>query len=236
MWEFVQEVKLLLKCLSLDRNIQNKHGFTPLDILRAKGQHMNINTEKLIKRSGGKSKAALSKVKTSSQFLRSPVTFWEYCSITTIRYRSAISDGTRNALLVITTLVMSTTYEEKSPLSDKENHNEPYRQILLMLHSGFNTMAFWLSLTLTLVLLPLGREYIWYYILISLPLFCSYGISMFLNAVASEIVIPLLLIIAVIFGIPCYILFVFFKWKRSIQLKSPKPKSQMILEALTTAV
>ncbi|CAA7036474.1 unnamed protein product [Microthlaspi erraticum] len=222
--------------------MQNKDGFTPLDMVRAKGNHMNFDTEKIIRRSGGKSKDALSKVKTSSQYLRSPITFREYCSITTVRYRSAISDGTRNALLVISTLVMSTTYEAKSP-SDSESRVEPDSRvephrspILLMLHSGFNTLAFWLSLTLTLVLLPLGREYIWCYILISVPLFCSYGISMFLNAVSTQMVIPSLLIMAVLFGFPCYILFVFFKWKRSIQLRSPKPKSQTILEAWTTAV
>lgn len=197
---------------------------------------MDKETEKIIKRSGGKSKAALSKVKSSSEFLRSPVTFWGYCSTTTVRYRSAISDGTRNALLVITTLVMATTYQTAlQPPSGKFVYGA-HKEILWIVLWGCNTMAFWLSLSLTLIILPLGREYIWCYMLISVPLFCSYGLSMYFNTWAISLVIPVLLMIAFIFGFPCYLLFVFFKWKRSIQLNSLQPKSKMTLEGLATMV
>ncbi|KAL0716306.1 hypothetical protein Bca4012_065628 [Brassica carinata] len=75
-YDELKAVKLLLKCNRVDRNGQNKDGFTPLDILRANGRFMEKRTEKLMTRSGGKSKASLSNVKTSSEFLRSPVNFW----------------------------------------------------------------------------------------------------------------------------------------------------------------
>ncbi|CAH8364340.1 unnamed protein product [Eruca vesicaria subsp. sativa] len=123
-----EALKLLLKCLCIDRNAQNKDGFTPLDSLRANGRFMEKRTEKLIKRSGGKSKASLSKVKTSSEFLRSPVNFCEYFSITMTRYRSGISDGNRNALLVITILVITATYSTalQPPRCGEKKKNQGY--------------------------------------------------------------------------------------------------------------
>ncbi|XP_019089025.1 PREDICTED: ankyrin-2-like [Camelina sativa] len=114
-----QALKPLLKCFSLDRNIQNKDGLTSVDILRANGRYMDKDTEKLIRSWGGKSKAALPKVKTSSEYLRSRVTFREFCSIQMTRYKSGISDGTRNALQVINILITTATYVYNSTTATK---------------------------------------------------------------------------------------------------------------------
>ena len=140
-WWELQAVKLLLKCNCVDRNAQNKDGFTPLDILRANGRFMETRTEKLIKRSGGKSKASLSKVKTSSEFLRSPVNYWEYCSITMTRYRSGISDGNRNALLVITILVITATYTIEPPKWEKEKRKGFSKRVCSIFRSMASTLG-----------------------------------------------------------------------------------------------
>lgn len=151
---------------------------------------METRTEKLIKRSGGKSKASLSKVKTSSEFLRSPVNYWEYCSITMTRYRSGISDGNRNALLVITILVITATYTIEPPKWEKEKEKDSVNVYVLFSEAwrvlwGFNTLAFFSALFFNFVLLPLGKEYTLFYLFISIPLICSYGISMFMHDKAT---------------------------------------------------
>ncbi|EOA22604.1 hypothetical protein CARUB_v10003271mg [Capsella rubella] len=231
-----QAVKPLLECLSLDRNIQNKDGLTSLDILRANGRYMDKTTEKLIKSCGGKSKAALPKVKKPSEYLRSPVTFWEYCSIQITRYKSGISDGTRNALQVIIILITTATYTTalQPPRCENKEDSGSYDETCLVLW-GFNTVSFFFSMFLNFILLPPGREYTWFYILIATPLCCSYGIAMMLNGETTAY-FPILLVVATIVGFFCYLIFVFLKWKLSIQLRTIKPKSQMILEGLSTII
>ncbi|KAJ0261663.1 Ankyrin repeat-containing protein BDA1 [Hirschfeldia incana] len=114
-----QALKQLLKCMSLNRNIQNKSGMTALDALRVNGPHMNRETESIIQKSGGKSGMSLSRVKTTSVFLSKPVTFREYCATGMARYRSRVSDGTRNSLLVITALIITATYQTAAQPEDK---------------------------------------------------------------------------------------------------------------------
>ncbi|XP_019087311.1 PREDICTED: ankyrin repeat, PH and SEC7 domain containing protein secG-like [Camelina sativa] len=303
-----QAVKPLLKCLSLDRNIQNKDGLTSLDILRANGRYMDKDTEKLIRSWGGKSKAALPKVKTSSEYL-SRVTFREFCSIQMTRYKSGISDGTRNALQVITILITTATYttalqpprcqkgdylmEISSPAEDsKAQKSDGFGRDLVHVRSrlstsssmnksmdeelatimrlvgvrkgvkaalliglrrstkgssltifrarliclllwGFITISFYFSMFLNFILLPPGRGYTWFYILIATPLCCSYGIAMLLNGQTPES-IPIFLVIVTLIGFLCYLIFVFLKWKLALQLRTVKPKSQMVLEGLST--
>ncbi|KAH0854245.1 hypothetical protein HID58_090083 [Brassica napus] len=97
-------VKELLECMSLNRNIQNKSGMTALDVLRANGSHMNIKeTEKIIQHSGD------------------TVSFWEHCSTGLVRYKSNMTDGTRNALLVITALIITATYQTAVQPDDDED-------------------------------------------------------------------------------------------------------------------
>ncbi|KAJ4875587.1 Ankyrin repeat family protein [Raphanus sativus] len=227
-----QAVKQLLKCMSLNRNIQNKKGMTALDVLRANGADMNIETVKAIQKAGGKSANSLSKVKPTSVFLRKPVTFWEYCSTRMARYRSRMSDGTRNALLVITTLIITATYQTVAQPQDKHNleHLDYVEEIILemVLIWGFNTIAFFSAIALTFILLPVGRAYTWWYILISGPLVCSYAISLYVKYNLSTVIIDVYSM--VLLGFFVYILVFYVKWKRDTQKKVPEPKIELISE------
>lgn len=120
---YIQVVKKLLKCMTLDRNIQNNNDMTALDVLRANGSPMSKDTEKIIQKSGGKTRCCLSKVEKMSEFLRKPVTFREYCKTKLIRYRSHVTDGSRNALLVITALIITATYEAEGRIYLACNHS-----------------------------------------------------------------------------------------------------------------
>ncbi|RID69241.1 hypothetical protein BRARA_C01342 [Brassica rapa] len=243
-----QAVKQLLKCMPLNRNIQNKSGMTALDALRVNGPHMNRETESIIQKSGGKSGMSLSRVKTTSLFLSKPVTFWEYCTTGMARYRSRMSDGTRNSLLVITALIITATYQTAAqPQDDKYDKYEAAAQppgayygaqdynddniLKIVLLWGFNTMAFFLAIALTFILLPVGRAYIWWYIFITGPLVCSYAISVFLK---YTVTIFLLMYLMVAFIFLIYLLVFYVKWKRTTRKKVPKPKIDLISQGLGT--
>ncbi|ESQ43005.1 hypothetical protein EUTSA_v10013813mg [Eutrema salsugineum] len=237
-----QAVKQLLKCMSLNRNIQNKGGMTALDLLRANGRHMNIDTEKIIQKAGGRSAVSLSKVKKTSVFLRKPVTFKEYCSTGMARYRSRMSDGTRNALLVITALIITATYQtaaqpqEDQDIEDKLSFIEIILKIVLLW--GLNTIAFLLAIALTFILLPVGRAYTWWYIFISAPLVCSYAISVYLKYMLPLpfLLAFLIMYLMVVFGFLIYVLVLYVKWKRTMQNKVPRHKSELVSEDSKTMV
>ncbi|XP_019091916.1 PREDICTED: ankyrin repeat-containing protein At5g02620-like [Camelina sativa] len=221
-----QALKQLLKCMSLNRNIRNKSGMTVLDVLRANGPHMNRDTEKILQKAGGKSAASLSKVETTSVFLRQPVTFYEYCSTGMARFRSRMSDGVRNSLLVIIALIITATYQtavqpEDEPKQGKHPDNLILKPVLLW---GFNTIAFFSAMALTFILLPVGRAYTWWYIFISVPLICCYE------------PVFLLMYLIVIFGLLTYLLVFYVKWKRTTQKKVPKPKTELISQGFKTMV
>ncbi|BAB09341.1 ankyrin-repeat-containing protein-like [Arabidopsis thaliana] len=205
-------VKELLKCISLNRDIQNKGGMTALDILRTNGSHMNIKTEKIIRHSG------------------------EYCSTTMTRYKNRMSDGTRNALLVITALIITATYQTAVQPQDKD---EIYYTGNIMINVlfvwGFNTIAFCLAIALTFILLPVGKAYNWWYIFISVPLVCSYALSMFLKYIQFPILcMPLYLMMAFILGFLIYVFVLYVGWKRAKQEKVPEPKSELTFEGFTS--
>ncbi|KAL1198663.1 Ankyrin repeat-containing protein BDA1 [Cardamine amara subsp. amara] len=201
-----QAVKQLLKCMSLNRNIQNKSGMTALNALQVNGSNMNRETEKIIQKAGGKSASTSQfKVKKTSDFLRKPVTFWEYCSTGMARYRSRMSDGTRNSLLVITALIITATYQTAAQPQDSNDQEN-----------------------------LVGRAYTWWYIFISAPLVCSYAISVYLKFSAALIFLFMYLI--VVFGLLIYLLVFYVKWKRTTRKKVPTPKSELISEGLKIMV
>ncbi|ESQ43006.1 hypothetical protein EUTSA_v10013583mg [Eutrema salsugineum] len=236
-------IKQLLNCMSLNRNIKNKSGKTALDVLRANGSHMNKNTEKIIQKSGGKTGESLTKVKTMSVFLRTPVTFKEYCSTGIARYRSSMSDGTRNSLLVITALIITATYQTASQPEDKEkSDNKDGIDFLLskiVLLWGFNTTAFFLSIALTFILLPVGKAYTWWYIFITVPLVCSYAISVYMKYNLKGTVLLSFFVniyMMVTLGFLVYLLVFYVRWKRNTQKKVPKPKTELISKGFKTNV
>lgn len=233
-----QAVKQLLKCMSLNRNIQNKGGLTALDLLRTNGSHMNLNKEKRIRNSGGKSGVSLRKVKTAYLFLRSPVTFFEYCSTAMARYKNRMSNGTRNALLVVTALVITATYQTAvQPQEKDETHYGGKLLVNALFVWGFNTIAFCLAVALTFILLPVGKAYNWWYIFITVPLVCSYALSMFLKYMDLILFfIPIYLMAAFIVGFLIYVFVLYVRWKMATQKKVPEPKSELFFEGFTTMI
>lgn len=69
----------------------------------------------------------------------------------------------------------------------------------------FNTIAFCLAIALTFILLPVDRAYYWWYIIISVPLICSYALLMFLKYMNPFLFMPLYLMTAFIVGFLIYV-------------------------------
>ncbi|CAH2069957.1 unnamed protein product [Thlaspi arvense] len=216
-------VKQLLKCMSLNRNIKNNIGLTALDVSGANGSHMNKATAKIIKKSGGKTGESLSKAQPKSVVLRAPVTFWEYCSTGMARYRSRTPDGARNALLVITALIITATYQTATQPVDKDKEKAADWQM--------SYQTFILSIVLTFILLPVGSAYTWWYIFIMGPLVCSYGLSVYMKYSPSIFVYMYQM---VVLGFLIYGLVFYVRWKRHRQKKVPNPKSELISVSLRT--
>ncbi|CAF1759751.1 BnaC09g30930D [Brassica napus] len=237
----IRALKELLECMSLNRNIQNKSGMTALDVLRANGSHMNIKeTEKIIQHSGGKTRDSVTTVNTMSVFLKTPVSFWEHCSTGLVRYKSNMTDGTRNALLVITALIITATYQTAVQPDDDEDFiksNDVVSKIVLLW--GFNTIAYFLSMALTFILIPVGGAYTWWYICITLPLDCSYVLSTYMkyNLRPNEIPISLIYIyVIVILGFLVGLLVFYVRWRRTTRKSGPEPKRELISEGFKTVV
>ncbi|XP_056850232.1 ankyrin repeat-containing protein BDA1 isoform X1 [Raphanus sativus] len=234
-------LKELLECMSLNRNIQNKSGMTALDLLRAKGSHMNIKeTEKIIKDSGGKTRDSVTTVSTMSEFLKTPVSFREHCSTGLARYKSNMADGTRNALLVITALIITAIYQTAVQPEDDQDFikdNDVVTKIVLLW--GFNTIAYFLAMALTFLLIPFGGTYTWWFICITLPLDCSYVVSTYMKYKLGRHVIPITLIymyVIVILGFFLGLLVFYVRWRRTTRKNGPEPKSELISEGFKTVV
>ncbi|VVB15946.1 unnamed protein product [Arabis nemorensis] len=195
---------------------------------------MTIETEKIIQKVGGKSAASLSKVKKTSVYLRKPVTFKEYCSTGMARYRSSVSDGTRNALIVITALIITATYQTAAQPQEKEELHLKKLVLEIVLLWGLNTTAFLLAIALTFILLPVGRVRTWWYIAISAPLICSYAISVYMKHRLPGIFRFAYLM--VFSGFLIYLLVFYMRWKRTTQKKVPNPKTELLSGGLNTKV
>ncbi|XP_010448410.1 PREDICTED: ankyrin repeat-containing protein ITN1-like [Camelina sativa] len=231
-----EAVKQLLKCISLYRNIQNKSGMTALDVLRASGSHMNKDTEKMLQKSGGKSGYSISKEKKTtpmSVFLRKPVTFLEYCSTGMARYRSRMSDGARNALLVITALIITSTYTTAIQPHEKDKlNNQDHVELLLEIFLLWicNTAAFCSSIAFTYILLPLGKAYAWWFLFITAPLMGSYAISIYVKYRRITAISDLFtyLYLSIVFCFLVYFFIFYVKWKRTTNKKIQKPRNELM--------
>lgn len=253
-----QAIRLLIGCPSVNRNIPNGNGLTALDILQIpRQQHMNGDVQKIIRKSGGKNAASLPKVKTTPEFLRSPITFSEYLSTYLARYRNNISEGTRSALLVIATLIITATYQTAlqppggvhqdnggnnnattagGTNSGRESRdagtvvmNENYFQALWTL----NGASFWTAMFTTFLVLPVGKDYVQLFFSMAVPLYFSYAVSMSIVSPGSIGYLLSASLAFVIYILGYYMMF-FLQWKQSILKKIPEPRSELILEGLTT--
>ncbi|EOA13419.1 hypothetical protein CARUB_v10026457mg [Capsella rubella] len=226
-----EAVKQLLKCLHLNRNIQNKTRMTALDALRANGSHMNKDTEEIIVWSGGKTGGSQSQRTEWYVFLRNPVTFKEFCKSRLAHYRSHMSDGTRNALLVIVALIIAATYQtaaqpqEKPKKTAQPDNNEEY--IFEPIIWGCNTVAFYTAILFTLILLPEGKLFEGWYGVITGPLALSYFLFMHMKEK-----ITVMIYLAVLYGFAClvYLLVLCTVWRLKKPQNVVKAKTELVYE------
>lgn len=110
-YDVLQELRMLLSTKKIDRNIKNHNGLTVVDVLQSRGQQMDADAERLVLRYGAKQANSLPKYTTILEVLRSQPTRLRNFKIAMWRYQSQITDETRNALLILSTLVITTTYQ-----------------------------------------------------------------------------------------------------------------------------
>ncbi|CAN6867886.1 unnamed protein product [Brassica oleracea] len=240
----IKAIKILLGSRAVNRNIYNRNGLTALDILQNQ-RYRNREIEETIRKSGGDIGNSLPKSKKLSEILRSPIPFKEYLFTKAARYRKHISDGSRSALLVIVALIITTTYqtalqppggvyqsnaEESSGRKSvgKVVMNQTYFNVLRTV----NSMAFEGAGLMAFTFLPAGEEYVWSFLWIMVPLHVSYLVSM--SVISPDTMWYLSFSIGwVIFVVIVYMIMLLLRWKRS-KKKIPEPRSELILEGLTT--
>ncbi|ESQ41524.1 hypothetical protein EUTSA_v10013476mg [Eutrema salsugineum] len=187
-----EAMKLMLESSKINVNIENKNGYTVLDIALVQRQHNNRGEiERLVKRHGGKCSSSLVKIKTTSDLLGSRLTWRESRRTRMIRSYSWISEERRNALLVVATLIITATYQTalQPPGGVSDGGGSGGGTVggkvgsVVMEEGNFiwlwlwNSAGFYLALALTLRLLSLGQESMfWYYPLI-VPLLFAYNVA-----------------------------------------------------------
>ncbi|CAA7049204.1 unnamed protein product [Microthlaspi erraticum] len=196
-------VKQLLKCMSLNRNIKNKIGMTALDALRASGSHnMNKATEKII----------------ISRWVRL-VNLYPKARNVCLLEKTGHFPG---VLLNGYGTLQEPHVRRSKKLSSSDNSSDHHSYL-----SDSITTSFLLSIALTFILLPVGRAYTWWYIFITVPLVCSYVISVY-KKYSPSIFFYMYVIVAL--GFLIYMLVFYVRWKRTTQKKAPNPKTELVSE------
>ncbi|XP_024008067.1 LOW QUALITY PROTEIN: ankyrin repeat-containing protein BDA1 [Eutrema salsugineum] len=181
----LKAVQLLLECRLVKRNKVNGDGLTTLDILRAAGG-MCLDLEHNLVKSGCKEAASMPKSKKRSDFLKSPLTFWTYCSTVMTRLRSNISNESRGVFLIVCTLIITATYQTAlQPPGGVHQSNDENAGSVVMNQTFFilvfvtNTIGFSCALFYTFCLLPPQSLFtlIWFS-WIGTSLCVSYALSM----------------------------------------------------------
>ncbi|XP_007009507.2 PREDICTED: ankyrin repeat-containing protein At2g01680 [Theobroma cacao] len=103
-------VELLLDC-GIEKNAMNWSGLTAMDILQGQSQVDNKRTLEVLRYFGCSNASSIHTNSTFVKFLRSKISFSERSNIVISRMRKNISNGTRNALLVVLGLILTTTYQ-----------------------------------------------------------------------------------------------------------------------------
>lgn len=243
----IKAIKLLLGSRMVNPNIYNHNGLTALDILQnQRADHMNREIEKTIRKSGGKSANSLPKSKKMSKLLKSPISFTEHLFTKASRYRNQISDGSRNALLVIAALIIATTYQtalqppggvyQSNAEATSDGKKSVGKVVMEMRYfyvlRAVNNTAFEGAILLAFSMLPAGNDYLWPFLWIAMFLHVSYLVSM--SVISPDTIWHLSInggssIMIVFF----YIMYFFLRWKQS-KKKIPEHRSELILEGLTT--
>ncbi|XVF23817.1 hypothetical protein REPUB_Repub13aG0072200 [Reevesia pubescens] len=161
-----QMVKLLLES-GIDKNAKNWRGLTAMD-LQGQIQVNNKETLKILSHEGCLNASSIPTYSTFDKFLRSKISFSARSNIVISRMRKNISNGTRNALLVVLVLILTATYQSAvNPPYDitqanlrQTNNNDPNDVVdvkvdpLALYFAIINAVDFMVTILVTLFILP----------------------------------------------------------------------------------
>ncbi|KAG7550748.1 Ankyrin repeat-containing domain superfamily [Arabidopsis thaliana x Arabidopsis arenosa] len=222
-------------------NRRDKDGNTPL--------HLAAETERMVKRHGGKRSVSLVKIKTTSDLLASKLSWRESRRTKKIRFYSWISEERRNALLVVATLIVTATYQTvlqpPGGVSDGGGQNggtgtsgmkagsvvmDEVYFIWLWL---WNSAGFYFAIEMMIRLLSLGQESVFWYFPLFVPLLLAYSVAGDVikpNARAYTIAGVGAIVVLIIWGLVVW----FWEWVQSKRTKVRGPKSGLVWEGFTT--
>ncbi|XP_021296089.1 ankyrin repeat-containing protein BDA1-like [Herrania umbratica] len=168
-------VELLLDC-GIEKNAMNWRGLTAMDIVQGQSRVDNKRTLEVLRYFGCSNASSIHTNSTLVELLRSKISFSERSNIVMSRMRKNISNGTRDALLVVLGLILTTTYESAvNPPYDLFQSDLPQQIIpqdaggqwvspndgimaaldpLALSFSIFNAVNFLVTLLVTLFILP----------------------------------------------------------------------------------
>ncbi|KAF3610728.1 hypothetical protein DY000_02045291 [Brassica cretica] len=239
-------VRLLLECRSVQRNKLNGDGLTFLDILRNQGQRdaggdlrsqgprvvggEDLDLEQVAIKTRCKEAASLPRPQKRLEILKSPFTFWTYCSTFVRCLRTDTSDEARGVFLIVCTLIITATYQTAlQPPGGVHQSDDANAGSVVMKQTFFiflwisNTLGFCCAILYTFCLIPLRSLFVNWFFWIGTSLCISYALAM---AVISPH--PLVFIsaaFAFFLLIALYILLeVFIQHWRNHRSVAPKPR------------
>lgn len=125
------------------------------------------------------------KFKARSDFLKTPITFWTYCSTSMRRLRSNTSDEARGGFLIVCTLIITATYQTAlQPPGGVHQSEEANAGSVVMKPTFFillwlsNTVGFCCAIFYTFCLIPLGSLFATWFFWIGTSLCISYALAM----------------------------------------------------------
>ncbi|CAN6980523.1 unnamed protein product [Brassica rapa subsp. trilocularis] len=177
-------VKLLLACQLVKPNEVNDDGLTFLDILRHQGQSRDLELEQAVFKTRCKEATSLPKLgKATSDYFKTPITFWSYCSTGIKRLKSDTSEEGRAVFLIICTLIITSTYQTalQPPgglRQSEEGGSAVMKQTFFIVLWVSNTIGFCCALLYTFCLLPVSSLFTTWFFWIGASLGVSYALAM----------------------------------------------------------
>lgn len=194
-----QMVRLLLECRLVQRNEVNGENLTFLDILRNQGRSGDLRSqgprvvgedldlEQVAIKTGCKEAASLPRSKARFEILKSPFTFWTFCSTGMRRLRTDTSDEARGVFLIVCILIITATYQtalqppggvHQSEGSNANAGSVVMKQAFFILLWVFNTLGFCCAIFYTFCLIPLNIVFVNWFSWIGTSLCISYALAM----------------------------------------------------------
>ncbi|KAL1191840.1 Ankyrin repeat-containing protein BDA1 [Cardamine amara subsp. amara] len=176
-----QELMMLLELRKICKDIKNHNGLTAVDILKIL---LDTNKDGLLLESGAVEAVSVPKVTRMLKVLRLQPTRFQNIKLAFKRSRSLITDETRNALLVLSTLVMTATYQMVlQPPGGTNNGKVVMASRFYSALWVFNTVGFLAASFLVMFLLQVNAFKIMFYF----PMFPCMCLAYLLS---SEVISP----------------------------------------------